>query len=90
MSDEPKQVESKVPLKRILTGMQNKFGPAVWVKKWVDYSAKYGMGYTLSNGCTGVYFNDHSKMVRFNEDTLIYLDRKGVDRVDEIATYSFS
>lgn len=24
----------------------------------VDYSTKYGLGYLLSNGCIGVYFND--------------------------------
>ena len=36
----------------------------MWVRKWVDYSAKYGLGYTLSNGSCGVYFNDNSKMVR--------------------------
>lgn len=35
----------------------------VFVKKWVDYSSKYGLGYLLSNGCTGIYFNDSSKMV---------------------------
>lgn len=34
----------------------------VWVKKWVDYSSKYGLGYLLSNGSTGIhlyikYFN---------------------------------
>lgn len=23
--------------------------PEVWVKKWVDYSTKYGLGYMLSN-----------------------------------------
>lgn len=23
-----------------------------------DYSTKYGLGYALSNGCIGVYFND--------------------------------
>jgi polo-like kinase 1 len=33
------------------------------VKKWVDYSSKYGLGYLLSNGQTGIYFNDSSKMV---------------------------
>ena len=64
--------------------MQNKIGPTVWVKKWVDYSAKYGMGYTLSNNCTGVYFNDHSKMIKLPVESLIYLERKGADRVDDV------
>jgi len=35
----------------------------VYVKKWVDYSSKYGLGYLLSNGYTGIYFNDSTKMV---------------------------
>ena len=35
----------------------------VWVKKWVDYSSKYGLGYLLSNGTTGVFFNDSSKII---------------------------
>ena len=51
-------------MKSILSIKLNKRGPTVWVKKWVDYSSKYGLGYTLSNGCLGVYFNDNSKMVR--------------------------
>jgi polo-like kinase 1 len=35
----------------------------VWVTKWVDYSTKYGMGYLLLNGATGVYYNDGTKIV---------------------------
>lgn len=34
-----------------------------FVKKWVDYSSKYGLGYLLSNRSTGIYFNDCSKIV---------------------------
>jgi hypothetical protein len=35
----------------------------VWVSRWVDYSKKYGLGYKLSNGCSGVFFNDATKML---------------------------
>lgn len=35
----------------------------MWVKKWVDYSAKYGLGYLMSNGSYGVFFNDSSKLI---------------------------
>lgn len=35
----------------------------VWVTKWVNYSEKYGIGYILSNGSIGVYFNDLTKLV---------------------------
>jgi len=38
-------------------------GADVWVKRWVDYSSKYGLGYLLSNGCFGVFFNDSSKII---------------------------
>lgn len=37
--------------------------PKMFVNKWVDYSNKYGIGYLLSNGNTGVHFNDRSVMV---------------------------
>ena len=36
---------------------------SVFVKKWVDYSSKYGLGYLLSDGSCGIYFNDATKMV---------------------------
>lgn len=35
----------------------------LWVTKWVDYSSKYGLGYLLLNGATGVYFNDSTKII---------------------------
>ena len=35
----------------------------IHVKKWVDYSTKYGLGYLLSDGSTGVYFNDSTKII---------------------------
>lgn len=41
------------------------------VKKWVDYSTKYGLGYLLSDGSTGVYFNDSTKMILDAKGTTI-------------------
>ena len=35
----------------------------MFVKKWVDYSSKYGMGYMLSNDMIGVNFNDATKII---------------------------
>ncbi|KAI9178844.1 Cell cycle serine/threonine-protein kinase cdc5/MSD2 [Blastocladiella emersonii ATCC 22665] len=37
--------------------------PAVYVAKCIDYSSKFGLGYQLTNGITGVYFNDNTVMV---------------------------
>lgn len=33
------------------------------VVKWYDYTAKYGLGYVLSNGAVGVFFNDGTKLI---------------------------
>jgi polo-like kinase 1 len=48
----------------------------IWVTKWVDYSVKYGLGYLLLNGSTGVYFNDSSKIILSPCGTYFdYIDR---------------
>jgi len=53
----------------------------VWVKKWVDYSTKYGLGYYLSNEATGVFFNDSTKIVLDpNGHHLDYMERRSSDR----------
>lgn len=38
-------------------------GNDIWIKNHVDYSSKYGVGYLLSNGASGVFFNDSTKIV---------------------------
>jgi hypothetical protein len=35
----------------------------IWVTRYVDYTSKYGLGFLLSNGSAGVYFNDSTKAV---------------------------
>lgn len=35
----------------------------VFIVSWVDYCNKYGMGYALTDGSVGVYFNDSSTLV---------------------------
>lgn len=36
--------------------------PTVWVSKWVDYSNKYGLGYELTDGTFGAFFNDGTRI----------------------------
>ncbi|XP_006876814.1 PREDICTED: inactive serine/threonine-protein kinase PLK5 [Chrysochloris asiatica] len=36
--------------------------PLLWAPKWVDYSSKYGFGYHLSDGGSGVLFRDGTHM----------------------------
>lgn len=60
----------------------------IWVKKWVDYSSKYGLGYLLSNGSTGVFFNDSTKILLSpTGDKFKYLERKGPDRQDVVTEH---
>ena len=63
-------------------------GPDTWVKKWVDYSSKYGLGYLLSNGFSGVFFNDSSKII-LNPETKVffYIERRSSDRQEVIVTH---
>ncbi len=35
----------------------------VFIVSWVDYCNKYGMGYALTDGTVGVYFNDSTTTV---------------------------
>ena len=66
----------------------------MWVKKWVDYSTKYGLGYMLSNKCTGVFFNDATKIVIDPEGNKFnYFERKLVsqsERLDVMNTYTLT
>ncbi|CAK89304.1 unnamed protein product (macronuclear) [Paramecium tetraurelia] len=55
----------------------------IYVKKWVDYSSKYGLGYLLSNGATGVFFNDSTKIILDTRSLQFeYMERRGTDKQD--------
>ena len=62
--------------------------PNIWVKKWIDYSNKYGLGYALNNGNFGAYFNDSTKMI-LNPETKIffYIKRKEPEKQLEYYKY---
>jgi polo-like kinase 1 len=65
--------------------------PEAWVKKWVDYSSKYGLGYILSNGSTGVFFNDSTKIIlEPTGHNFSYIERKGPERVDTATSYTLT
>ena len=56
------------------------------VTKWMDYTSKYGLGYVLSNGHVGLYFNDGTKIIyRPNGTNFIYIEGKA-DKNTEIRT----
>ena len=63
----------------------------VYIKKWVDYSSKYGLGYLLSNGHCGVFFNDCSKIIYNNEKNFFqYLEKSEKEKTDSVVTYSLN
>lgn len=73
---------SRVPGRSAKSNVSNNItGPDVWVQKWVDYSSKYGLGYLLSNGSIGVFFNDSSKIIlETTSSDFNYIERKLPDR----------
>ena len=55
-------------------------GPEIWVTRYVDYTSKYGLGFLLNNGCSGVYFNDSTKAVLEAEGKRFeYIERRKVE-----------
>ena len=70
-------------------GDPNLKGPDTWVKKWVDYSSKYGLGYLLSNNFSGVFFNDSSKII-LNPSTkqFFYIERRTSDKQEIIYSHT--
>ena len=61
----------------------------IFVKKWVDYSSKYGLGYLLSNGSAGVFFNDCTKVIMSpGKEYFEYIERRAADRVDVVSCYT--
>jgi serine/threonine protein kinase len=63
--------------------------PELWVVKWVDYSSKYGVGYILSDGSMGVYFNDSTKILLLPEGCFDYVTRRTQERGESRKTHTF-
>lgn len=64
----------------LLCPLSSRRGPSKWVTRYVDYTSKYGLGFLLNNGSSGVYFNDSTKTaVEPNSDTFQYIERKRVE-----------
>jgi len=74
------------------TNPKAKFGgPDVWVKKWVDYSSKYGLGYLLSNNATGVFFNDSTKIILDQKGHHFdYMERRTSDKQDVMTSHTLA
>ena len=63
-------------------------GPDIWVKKWANYSQKYGLGYLLSSGFFGVLFIDNSKIILNPESKIFfYIDKRKPDMKETISKH---
>ena len=63
----------------------------MWVTRWVDYSSKYGLGYSLSNHMTGVYFNDNTKLVQdLDSKQAHFFYREDHTRIDSLKTFGLA
>lgn len=53
------------------------WGAKKWVTRYVDYTSKYGLGFLLNDGSSGVYFNDSTKAVHSaTGDNFVYVERR--------------
>jgi polo-like kinase 1 len=51
--------------------------PGKWVTRYVDYTSKYGLGFLLNDGSSGVYFNDSTKTaLEAHGEKFQYIERK--------------
>jgi len=62
--------------------------PIVWVSRWVDYSDKYGFGYSLNDDSKGVVFNDVTKLVLLADGHSIhFIDYDGGEHYYNLTEY---
>lgn len=64
--------------------------PEAWVTRWVDYSAKYGVVYSLPDGSIGVYFNDSTKAIATPDGARFdYITRSTAEQPAVRSTHTF-
>ncbi len=67
------------------------WGANKWVTRYVDYTSKYGLGFLLNDGSSGVYFNDSTKAVHSAEgDEFVYVERRKAGARDGTETEPMS
>lgn len=67
------------------------WGSKKWVTRYVDYTSKYGLGFLLNDGSSGVYFNDSTKAVHSaTGDNFIYVERRGAADREPVSMYTLT
>eukprot|EP00826_Nyctotherus_ovalis_P053670 TRINITY_DN69_c0_g1_i5.p1 TRINITY_DN69_c0_g1~~TRINITY_DN69_c0_g1_i5.p1 ORF type:complete len:579 (-),score=94.39 TRINITY_DN69_c0_g1_i5:142-1833(-) len=62
--------------------------PIIYIKKWINCVAKYGICYLLSNGFIGIFFNDSTKVILNSKGHFDYIERCGADKQEHAANYT--
>ena len=87
--DELKMVTTEIQEPKLEeTNVNEKFKKEVYILNWVDYSTKYGIGYLLSNGAFGVYFNDTSKILSKDENFFYYIEKSKETLSDQLVEHN--
>ena len=61
---------------------ENEVENPIIVEKFIDCSDKFGIGYLLSNGDIGIYFNDGTKMILIkNTNCIYYINKNNDDKI---------
>lgn len=69
-----------------LRPLSPRHGPFKWVTRYVDYTSKYGLGFLLNDGSSGVYFNDSTKTaLQSNGEMFQYIERKKLFGPDDMS-----
>ncbi|XP_077324033.1 serine/threonine-protein kinase PLK1-like [Lithobates pipiens] len=65
--------------------------PIFWISKWMDYSAKYGLGYQLCDNSVGVLFNDSTRLILYNDGvSLQYIEGNNTESHHNMRSYPSS
>jgi len=80
--------EKKMKMKEEKAGGRKSVAELVWVRKWVDFSSKYGLGYFLSNGTFGVFFNDSTKIILDINGKFNYIERRYKDKQEIVFSHT--
>ncbi|KAL3210546.1 hypothetical protein MRX96_037021 [Rhipicephalus microplus] len=65
--------------------------PVFWISKWVDYTAKYGLGYQLCDNSIGVLYNDNSRIILLgNGQSITYVDEQCIEHYHTLENYPSS
>ncbi|GAB5588554.1 Cell cycle serine/threonine-protein kinase cdc5/MSD2 [Umbelopsis nana] len=69
-----KHLARSVPRSRRRSDDERTLSSVVFVDRWVDFTVKYGLGYSLSDGSDGVYFNDSTTLTtKANSTSVCYI-----------------